>query len=241
MGDSIVDVNTLFGPLPAASVDLTVEVLLDLMAAGGVNSACTLSTLGLLLDPNVGNAATRAACSEYPQLIPTATLNPTSFFGDAGPVQRLQNDGFRLVRFFPAVQEWPIVYQPFGSLLEILAESNLPIMINVAQPGQITALESFVGSYPIIVFSGVDPALLPEAIAALRKKSGWMMETSRLTAIGSIKQVVNSVGPERLLFGTGAPAQSLSGALAALQHAGITDEQRQLILSENAGRILPGV
>src|SRR5580658_10086368 len=168
--ESIVDVNTLFGPLPAASVDLTVEVLLDLMATGGVSSACTLSTLGLLLDSNVGNAATRAACSEYPQLIPTATLNPTAFFGDAAPVQRLQADGFRLVRFFPAVQEWPITYQPFGSLLEILAEFNLPVMVNVIAPGQITALESFVGSYPTIIFSGVDPVLLPEAIAVLHKK-----------------------------------------------------------------------
>jgi len=236
--ESIVDVNTLFGPLPAASVDLTVEVLLELMSAGGVESACTLSTLGLLLDSNVGNAATRAACAEYPQLIPTATLNPTAFYGDAAPVQKLQSDGFRLVRFFPALQEWPIAYQPFGSMLEILAESNIPVMVNVIMPGQITALESFVGSYRNIILSGVDSVLLPEAISALHKKSDWMLETSRLTAIGSIKQVVDSVGPEQLLFGTGAPAQSLSGALKALQHAGITETDRRLILSENARRIL---
>jgi predicted TIM-barrel fold metal-dependent hydrolase len=191
-----------------------------------------------LLDSNVGNAATRAACSEYPQLIPTATLNPTAFFGDAAPVQKLQADGFRLVRFFPALQEWPIAYQPFGSLLEILAEFSLPVMVNVIAPGQITAVESFVGSYPTIIFSGVDPLLLPEAIAALRKKGDWMLETSRLTAIGSIKQVVDCVGAERLLFGTGAPAQSLSGALSALKHAGITNAERLQILSENAGRIL---
>ena len=109
-------------------------------------------------------------------------------------------------------------------------------MVNVISPGQITALEGFVGSYPTIIFSGVDPVTLPEAIAALRKKSNWMLETSRLTAIGSIKQVVDSVGPERLLFGTGAPAQSLSGALCALQHAGISDADRRFVLSENASR-----
>ncbi len=236
--ESIIDVNTLFGPLPAASVDLTVEVLLELMSNGGVESACTLSTLGLLLDSNVGNSATRAACSEYPQLIPTATLNPTAFFGDAAPVQRLQEEGFRLVRFFPALQEWPVTYQPFGAMLELLADYNLPVMVNVIHPGQITALESFIGSYPTVIFSGVDAVLLPEAIAVLRKKSNWMLETSRLIAIGSIKQVVESVGPERLLFGTGAPAQSLSAALRALEHAGIPDADRRLILSENAGRIL---
>lgn len=236
--EPIIDVNTLFGPLPAASVDLTVEVLLELMSSSGVTSACTLSTLGLLLDPNVGNAATRAACSEYPELIPTATLNPSAFFGDPAPVQRIGADGFRLVRFFPNVQEWPIIYQPFGSLLEILAESNVPVMVNVAVPGQITALASFVGSYPTVIFSGVDAALLPEAISTLRKKTNWMVETSRLTSIGSVKLVADAVGAERLLFGTGAPAQSLSAALYALQHAGITEAERRLILSGNAERLL---
>jgi len=236
--ESIVDVNTLFGPLPAASVDLTVEVLLDLMSNGGVSSACTLSTLGLLLDAGVGNAATRAACEEYPQLIPTATLNPTSFFGDDTPITRISSEGFRMVRFFPAAQGWPILYQPFSSILEILTRSNLPVMVSITHPGEITALESFAGFYPNIVLSGVDLSLLPEAIAALRRKPGWFVETSRLVAIGSVKMVADNVGPERLLFGTGAPAQSLSAALHALMHSGLSDVDRALILSGNAQRIL---
>ncbi len=234
----IVDVNTLFGPLPAASVDLTVEVLLELMADGGVSSACTLSTLGLLLDATVGNSATRAACNEYSQLIPAATLNPTTFYGDASTVTKLPEQGFRLVRFFPKVQEWPVPYEPFGAILEILAGTNIPVMVNTLIPGQITALESYVGSYPTLIFSGVDSSTLPEALAVLRKKQNWMIETSRLTAIGTVNLVVDSVGGERVLFGTGAPAQSLSAALHALQHSGITEVDRQRILSGNAERIL---
>ncbi len=79
--DEIIDVNTLFGPLPVASTDLSVDALITLMKRHRVESACTLSTLGLLLDPTVGNSATRAACGEHAELIPTATLNPTSYFG----------------------------------------------------------------------------------------------------------------------------------------------------------------
>ena len=236
--ESIVDVNTLFGPLPAASVDLTVEVLLDLMAAGGVSSACTLSTLGLLLDATVGNAATHAACSEYQQLVATATLNPTAFFGDEAMVYRIVEDGFRLIRFFPSMQGWPIEYQPFGSILELLANTNLPVMVNITHPGQITELESYVGFYPTVIFSGVDAVTLPEAVSALRKKPDWMVETSKLVAIGSVRLIADTVGAERILFGTGAPAQSLSAALNALTHAGLTDSDRRLVLSGNAQRIL---
>lgn len=236
--ESIIDVNTLFGPLPAASVDLTVEELLDLMTAGGVESACTLSTLGLLLDANVGNAATRAACSEYSQLIPVATLNPTTFFGDDAAIQRATQDGFKVVRFFPHVQGWPIDYQPFASVLEILAGTGIPVMVSISSAGQMTTMENIGGGYPTVIFTGVDSAHLPEAISVVRRRPGWMLDSSKLVAIGSVKLVVDSVGPEALLFGTGAPAQSLSAALQVIDHSGITAQQRELVLCGNAQRII---
>lgn len=236
--DEIVDVNTLFGPLPAASVDLAIETLLALMAQRGIGAACTLSTLGLLLDPTVGNAATRAACAEDPQLIPVATLNPTMFFGDADPLLRLSSEGFKIVRFFPQEQNWPLHYQPFHALLESLQQTQLPVMVNVSRSGDITTLQNFVGFYPTIILAGVNADLLPEAIAVLRRQSDWMLETSHLFAIGSMKLVVDTVGAERLLFGSGAPAQSLAAALNTLNYAGLSEATRHKILSANARRVL---
>ena len=62
--DAIVDINTLFGPMPFASTDMTVDALLALMHKHNVGQACVLSTLGVLLDATGGNGATRAA--RYP-------------------------------------------------------------------------------------------------------------------------------------------------------------------------------
>src|SRR5918911_145496 len=112
--DDIVDVNTLFGPLPAAATDLSVEDLAALMRRHGVRACCTLSTVGLLLDHNSGNAATRAACSENPSLVPVATINPQSYFGGNGGQTRFREDGFKLARFFPGLQGWDAVYAPFA-------------------------------------------------------------------------------------------------------------------------------
>src|SRR5215468_11050422 len=109
----IIDINTLFGPMPAAASDLSVEELAALMKRHSVSAGCTLSTVGLLLDHNSGNSATRAACAENRALIPVATINPLSFFGTEGPHLRFKQDGFRLVRFFPVAQCWDVEHAAF--------------------------------------------------------------------------------------------------------------------------------
>ena len=237
--DEIVDVNTLFGPMPFASADMTVDALLALMQKHGVGQACTLSTLGVLLDATGGNGATRAATAEHAALLPAATFNPTTFFGDPTPLQNLRADGFRMVRFFPCEQNWPMAFAPFASLLEALQTARIPVMIGVNRIGEITALQNILGSYPApVILSGVDYTLLAEAISALRRFDRWHLETSQLLAPGCIAQAAATVGTERLLFGTGAPAYPIAAALQTLHYAGLSDAQRGHILADNARRIL---
>lgn len=237
--DDIVDINTLFGPLPFASTDLTVDDLLTLMQKHKIASACTLSTLGLLLDPTIGNSATRAACSEHPELLPVATLNPLMYFGDTAAVQRLRADGFRLVRLFPTEQGWPVGFGPFRALLPSLAENGLPLMVNAERPGQITELLAALADYPApVILAGVEIGTLAEAIVALQQRPNWHVETSRLLGAGCIRYFVDAVGVERLLFGTSAPAQPVAGVLYTLNLAGLPEESRRQVLAGNARRIL---
>lgn len=237
--DDIVDINTLFGPLPIASTDLAVDALLALMQKHKVQAACTLSTLGLLLDPTVGNAATRAACEEHPELLPVATLNPTMYFGDTEPLLRLAGDGFRLLRFFPGRQGWPIEFAPFRALLRCLDEAALPIMVDIETTGMISALAGLLETYPApVILMGVNVETLAEAIAVMRQRENWHVETSRLLAPGAIQTVVETVGVGRLLLGTGAPSRPIASALQTLQHAGLSDADRKQVCAANARRIL---
>jgi predicted TIM-barrel fold metal-dependent hydrolase len=237
--DDIVDINTLFGPMPDSSVDLPVDALLALMQKHRVGAACTLSTLGLLLDPAVGNAATRAACEEHTELLPVATLNPTLYFGDETTVTRLKADGFRMVRFFPVAQGWPVEFAPFQVLLQALGTTGLPVMLDVKSPGEITTLLRVLKAYPgSVILSGVTSALLAETVTALRANPNWHIEISCLLAPGCLRVVTETLGVERLLFGTGAPAHPIASALHTLQHAGLEDAARRQILAANARRIL---
>ena len=235
----IIDVNTLFGPLPIASSDLAVETLLELMQKHEVSAAYTLSTLGLLLDPTVGNASTRAACGEHPELRPVATLNPTMHFGDSSALLRLPSEGFAFIRFFPQRQGWPVDFAPFRAMIHCLDEAALPLMIDVCQSGEITRLSDVLENYPgAVLLSGVDTHLLAESIAVMRHRANWYIETSHLLAPGCLKLTADTIGAERLLFGTGAPSQPVASALETLRYSGLSTSAQNAILAGNARRVL---
>ena len=235
----LIDINTLFGPLPTSSSDLSVEDLLALMQKHQVTRACTMSTLGSLFDSSIGNAATRAACSEHNELIAAATLNPRSFMGDTEQIGALPEAGYKIVRFFPDEQQWPIDYAPFRALLRVLVESKLPIMIRVEKLGEITGLMRALELYEApVILESVDIPLLSEAVAALHSNKHWCLETSNLLATGAIQLVAETVGAERVLFGTSAPFHPIAGVLNMIRLAGFNDTETEQVLSGNARRIL---
>ncbi len=235
----IIDVNTLFGPLPYASSDLNVEALLALMQQNGVERALTLSTLGMLLDPNVGNAVTRAACQQVPQLLPVATLDPTQFFGDTQPITQLAQDGFRMVRFFPNDQEWTPTCLPFLEVVSSLSPSRLPIMVSADKPGTISTLANVLQEYPgSVILSGVSMDSMAELLPALKRFPLWAVETSRLLSMGTLALIARTVGADRLLLGTTAPFRSMAGAVQTIRYSGLNETEVAGVLGGNAQRIL---
>ena len=229
----IIDINTLFGPWPAAATDLSVDELLKLMQKHGIQSACTLSTVGLLLDHNLGNSATRAACSEHTNLIPTATVNPRAYYGE------LNTDGFRLLRVFPAVQGWHPDAAPFPALAETIGSTSLPIMADVDGTGSATQVVKAAVPYAAaIILAGVDESCLAETVGLMKANASVFVETSGMLSAGALKFVVNAVGADRVLYGSGAPARPMAGVLGVLKHSGLGDTESAAVLGGNARRVL---
>ncbi len=237
----IIDINTLFGSLPALNADLTLDDLQTLMEKHSISRACTLSTVGILMDAGVGNAQTRVTCGDEGVLVPVATCSPNSYFGDPSPLLAMSEAGFKAVRFFPDLQHWPADYAPFADMLDVLNSSPrpLPVMVDILTPGQMTRLAKVAGSYKgAVILAHVTPGLLAEAAAVLRHHNGWMIETSHILAPGSIGYLAGMVGDERLLFGSGAPLRSVAGTLQTLQYSGLPDASLERVLGGNAARLL---
>lgn len=237
--DEIIDVNTMFGPMPSGAADLSVDELAGMMRTHGVRAACTLSTVGLLLDHNVGNAATKAACGEAGNLLPVATINPQTYFGSDAAISRFKADGFKMVRFFPAMQHWDAAYAPMVVLAKRLEVEGLPIMVDVDRPGVASRLAQALVAHPAsLILAGVDETMIAETIALMRAHARIFVETSRLIAVGALAQIVESVGAERILYGSGAPLQPMASVLGVLRHAGLSDQQRAQVLGGNARALL---
>ena len=63
----------------------------------------------------------------------------------------------------------------------------------------------------------------------------------RFTAQGCVKQLVDRVGADRVLFGTGFPESEAMMAVTQLMYADITDEDKATIGSRNFERLMEGI
>ena len=233
----IIDINTLFGPMPAGAADLSVTELEELMRTHNVRYSCTLSTVGMLLDPVAGNGATRAAVTAHSSLIPVATLNPLIYFGD--PIASFRSEGFRVIRFFPAQQQWSPQSAAFSTLIKQIEQDCLPILVEVDERSTATVLAAALAQYPgPVILSGVSDLTLAEVVAVMRTCPRFYLETSSLLAMGAIGQAVTCVGADRVLFGSGAPLKSISGTLGTLKYAGLSDKEFAKVTYANAHKLL---
>jgi predicted TIM-barrel fold metal-dependent hydrolase len=238
----ITDVNTLFGAYPAQRPESSPEALVAAMAAQGVAWCLALSTWGVFHHDAEGNAETLRACRAHDHLIPVATLNPTTYWGQSGVIEAVAEEPFEMFRFFPHRQGWPLDIAPFADVLARLAtRPRMPIMVSVPAPGDATALARAVADYPHpVILEGASPVNLAEAVSVMRRHENFFVETHGLTAPGALGRLRDTVGIGRVLFGSDSPGLSLGAALRSVQNSDLSDADKAAVLSGNAQRLWQG-
>lgn len=231
----IIDLCTRFGPVPPRAAAPGTDRLRTLLTRHGVDAAVTLSTRALYFDAVSGNQETGEACAsdaEGPRLFAAAALDPR--LPDSGV-----NAAARLICLFPVTQRWPSDYAPLAALLRPLA--SRPLLWEAGQPGAATAavrtLRAAEHTAPVIL-AGITGETLTEALTAASAAPQIQIATEGLGGVGQIAAVVQALGAERVLFGSGAPAFSLGAALAAVRRAALSPSDQALVLGGNARRIL---
>lgn len=242
MSIPIFDACTLFGPWPQHSADLSVEVLLQVMGQNNIARSLTTATSGIFYDYRQGNTETLDAARAHPQHIyPVATLDPRAYPECLDEAEARANEGFRLFRFFPDSQQWPLNYRPFRELLQKCDSLGVPIAVTVSQPGACTELADAVAfTQAPLLLAGVTSQNLGEAMAVLRGDAKFYIETTHLTAPGALEAVRDATphGVERLVFASYSPLRYLSTALAPVFASTLTNEQKALVLAGNVMRLL---
>lgn len=239
MSFEIIDANTIFGPWPIVRADMSVERLVTALKNHQVSQALAISTVGALHNHGDGNAETLRVCKEQPMLIPVATIDPRGYFGPPGMAARLKEQGFRMFRFFPMLQEWRLDHAAFCDILDELEPLGLPIMMQARETGYPTALvKSLSGHKAMFILEGISFENMAEAVSVMRKHDNVLVDTRELRTPGALRFLVDQVGADRVVFGSGCLRSSLAAALSYIMDSEISDEAKQKILAGNIKRLL---
>lgn len=236
----IFDACTYFGPWPQRA-DLTIESLQSVMGTSGIARSMALSTIGIFHDFRDGNAATLEATKANQALIPVATLDPRAYPAALTEAEKCAANGFRLFRFFPDRQNYPLGFLPFRELLQKCDQLGIAVAVSVSRPGDPTLLADAVAFTQVpLLLSGVTSDNLGEAIAVLKSSPKFHLETSHLAAPGALEAVAAAVpnGADRLIFASNSPLRYLSAALGPVLASGLSNEQKAAVLGGNLKRLV---
>lgn len=236
----IIDINTFFGAFPSQHTASTPESLVAQLDRFSIRQAFAISTLGMFYNDEAGNAHTQeVAAASNRRLLPVATFNPSAHLTDPKQaIDQIASGPFALCRFFPLLQDWPIDYAPFAESLKALGAHKKAVMVSVGAPGDITALARLLPEGMPVILTRVHGATLAEALAVMRSHPAIHLETHSLLVPDGLARIKDLVGAERLLFGSGAAAHSLSAALMYVQKASLSDQEKAAVLGGNALRLL---
>lgn len=234
----IIDANTLIGTHPTHRLDLSVDRLLRDMAAYRITASLTLSSTGVFSDHVSGNLRTLEGAKANQGLIPVATVNPARYFGTVENLQQFKPQGFRICKFYPGEQGWPVDSAAFLQVLTQLAPQKMPVMISAESPGEASRIARITTNYPSpVILSGVSEENLSEVLA-VGSAQNIMVETHELHVPGALELLAERMGPDRIVFGSGAPRRSLAASLYYVMYSELSDDQKQLVLGGNIKRIL---
>jgi predicted TIM-barrel fold metal-dependent hydrolase len=237
----VLDVNTAFGRLPVAGPDCSLPALRRLMDRNGVAAAVTSSLVGLTYHDAEGNAETLRACRTDPRLHPAAVVMPGVYLDWRRHLEAALAAGCRVVKLYPEEHGWSPRSRRFEELVAFLAARPAPpaLLLASAPPADLADYaRATAGSGVALVPAGVHYATLGEGLALLQRHEHVLLETSRAASPGTVALIVQEAGPDRLLFGSGAPARPVAPALNAVLGAPVSAAARAAILAGNLSRLL---
>jgi predicted TIM-barrel fold metal-dependent hydrolase len=169
------------------------------------------------------------------ELLPVATLNPMQYLDWPSELERALRSGAKALRVYPDQQGWPVESEAFRAIVR--RARNVPLLVPVRSFGDASRIARATEGHEQVVLVGAHYSQLGDCLAALERWPQLYLETSRLAHFRAIETITRSVGAERLLFGSGAPAQPVQAALNVVLTAHISDAEKRAILSANATRL----
>jgi predicted TIM-barrel fold metal-dependent hydrolase len=221
------------------------------MARAGIDSAVITSTRSLFVNWQDGNAEAAHAAAQHAEFISFACIGPPELSHEleASPFDLAGERSIRGIRLAPQFHTYHLLYEPFiddlcekAAYLGIPVQLPLRVLMNWGMPmidlGWIAAIVERHSRTPWIL-TGINYFHeLRVGLALMRRYPAVHIETSCIQGFQAISKLVQEIGSDRILFGTGLPLQNASAGVSKIEHSRISDSDREAIFSGNARRLL---
>ncbi|HEY3841424.1 MAG TPA: amidohydrolase family protein [Bryobacteraceae bacterium] len=251
----IFDMNAFIGnwpywPVPAVTPGQVAEEL----RAWDITTAAICSTRSIFVNWEDGNQEVLRAMAEHPeQYVGFACLGTRELSHalnrDPLNLDQYLRRGFAGIRLYPQHHSYHPLYCRFVSHILEFAEAHdwpvllpLRLIMNWGMPMlELPVISQLIERHPrnIWILSGINYLHeLQLAIMLMRKFPTVHLETSCIMGFAGIEKLVEELGPDRIVFGSGAPLQHGGAGVRKICHAKISDAAREAIFCSNAERIL---
>jgi predicted TIM-barrel fold metal-dependent hydrolase len=225
-----------FGPMMNVGVDTAglAELMRDHEIDGGVVFAPDASLVEQAMDAIPGLYGLVWANPKLPGYVEETT-------------RLLEDPRFRGIKLHPTLDGFHPNDPSIHPLMELLAERDLPVLIHCGHPvfslpwsieelivefPQVSVILGHMGHCNVIYING--------AIDVASRHERVFLETSGMPMPTKIREAVDRVGPERVLFGSDIPFHHPKIEIDRVRLAGLSPEQLERVLSTNSRELFLG-
>ena len=235
-----------YGParVMATGVPYGLDALIKRMDNFQIEKALVYHSLAREYDPDKGNEVLMSDIKGSERLLPVFALLPPGTGEMPAPeklIRRLEARNVRAVVFFPGEQIFSLRRWSAGPLMDVLAESRVPVLLGLDQfGGRLDALGETALEYPSMRFivTGVNFRCDRMLYPLMDKLPNLCVETSAYKPFMGVGEICRRFGARRLLFGGGSPLIDPAASAALITYADIGDDEKALIASGNLKRLL---
>ncbi len=213
------------------------------LSGAGITGALVMPTDS---GDNIGTLASVEEFAGTPAFYFAAWIDPL----DQSLPRFLESRGDRIsaLKFHPSFSRLPLTDKSFKPFLLHASNHNLPCIVHCGRWQEVAGWPialSVAEAYPTIKFllahmGGDSPALVAGATAAIRDRSlaNVYLGTESIREYWVVARALDVLGCDRLVFGSDHNLNHPGSFLAVIDALGLTKDERNSILGDNARRIL---
>lgn len=231
---------------------VTPGVLLGEMDRIGVAEALVTHVAAREYAPLHGNDLLGNELQEHRRLSPCLTLLPEhtgELWAPEKVLHELRQRRSRCVRLFPSstVHRYPFDHRVLGGLLDVLEPARVPVFVDFdlgrRDEADWRGLYDMTDRYPEVPFVLIRPGGRSDRglYPLLSRSPNVRIETGGYWVNRGIERICERFGADRLVYGSGFPYWTMSGAAYHVATARISDEERAAVASGNLRSLLEAV